>query len=545
MYISEKIKQAVAEMGFEEATSIQEETIPLIQEGHDIIGQSHTGTGKTAAFAIPALEKINESLKSPQVLILCPTRELAVQVANEFSKIGKHYRAVHSVAVYGGEPINKQIRELRRGAQVIIGTPGRTLDHISRRTIKTDHINTLILDEADEMLKMGFREDIEEVLEKISDDRQTVLFSATMPQSILDIIDKYQNNPKLIKVKSSAITTKTVQQQYALVKKRFKMEALYRTLNYYRPKRGIIFCNTKNMVDNLNDALQAKGYSAEKIHGDLKQELRLNVLNRFNDGIINMLIATDVAARGLDIQNVDVVVNYDLPDKEDNYVHRIGRSGRAGKEGMSVSILTKSDMSRLRKIEYYIKKKIDKVNVPSGSEVHTKKIEHFSNSLIKIIEDENLNEYKSVLVDLVDKGYNIDDIAAALMKNSLELGSQAVDREDVNETSRGRDNDRNRDRDRGKGKFDRNKKDNNRKTPENMTRVYMNIGRNQRVNPGDILGAITGECNVKGSHVGSIDIYEKFSFVEIDNKFSDKVIKKLNKSRVKGQKINVEKANAK
>jgi ATP-dependent RNA helicase DeaD len=534
-------------MGFEEATSIQEQTIPVILEGKDVIGQSQTGTGKTAAFAIPALEKINESLKEPQVLILCPTRELAVQVANEFGKIGKHYRAIHSVAVYGGEPINKQIRELRRGAQVIIGTPGRTLDHISRRTIKTNNIKTLILDEADEMLKMGFREDIEEVIEKINDDRQTILFSATMPQSILDIINKYQDNPTLIKVKSTGLTTKTVQQQYALVKKRFKLEALYRTLNYYQPKRGIIFCNTKSMVDDLNDALQAKGYSAEKIHGDLKQELRLNVLNRFNDGIINMLIATDVAARGIDIQNVDVVVNYDIPDKEDNYVHRIGRSGRAGKEGKSISIVTKSDMSRLKRIEYYIKKKIDKVDVPSGAEVHIKKIEHFTDSLARVIENEDLGKYKDVLVNLVDKGHGIDDIAAALMKNSLELASKDIDNEDVNETARSR-NDRNdrrdrNDRSRRDGRDRRDNKD--RKTPENMTRIYMNLGRNSRVNPGDILGAITGECSVKGKHVGSIDIYEKFSFFEVENKYADKVIKSLNKSRVKGKKINVEKANSK
>jgi ATP-dependent RNA helicase DeaD len=352
-------------------------------------------------------------------------------------------------------------------------------------------------------------------------------------------------------VKSTGLTTKTVQQQYALVKKRFKLEALYRTLNYYQPKRGIIFCNTKSMVDDLNDALQAKGYSAEKIHGDLKQELRLNVLNRFNDGIINMLIATDVAARGIDIQNVDVVVNYDIPDKEDNYVHRIGRSGRAGKEGKSISIVTKSDMSRLKRIEYYIKKKIDKVDVPSGAEVHTKKIEHFTDSLARIIENDDLAKYKDVLVSLVDKGHDIDDIAAALMKNSLELSNKDIDGEDVNETARGR-NDRN-DRGDRRGRNDRrDRNDRNdrgdkrdRKTPENMTRLYMNLGRNQRVNPGDILGAITGECNVKGKHVGSIDIYEKFSFFEVDNKYADKIIKSLSKSRVKGKKINIEKANSK
>ena len=311
------ILRAITEMGFTTPTEIQEKGISFIREGVDIIGQSQTGTGKTAAFAIPILEKIDPSNRNPQVLILCPTRELSVQVAGEFQKISKYISGIKTVHVYGVEPIFKQFTALKKGAKGIVGTTGRLIDHMNRKTIRFDNFHTIIMDEADEMLKMGFREDIELVLSNMGDDTQKILFSATMPRPIVDLANRYLDNPRNIKIQSKGLTTSTVVQQYCAVKGRYKNEALFRLLGAKAPERCIVFCNTKKMVDEITDALQGKGFWSEKIHGDLKQELRMSVLHKFNAGVLNILVATDVAARGLDIQNVALVVNYDVPEQED------------------------------------------------------------------------------------------------------------------------------------------------------------------------------------------------------------------------------------
>ncbi|PKM53648.1 MAG: ATP-dependent RNA helicase, partial [Firmicutes bacterium HGW-Firmicutes-3] len=414
--LSDSIYKALKDMNFEQLTDIQELAIPILLEGKDLIGQSQTGTGKTAAFAIPLLEKVDPVVKSPQAIILCPTRELAVQVANEFNKIGKYMRNVKTVAVYGGEPIYRQITQLKRGAQIIIGTPGRTIDHINRGTIKLDDIHTMILDEADEMLKMGFREDIEQVLSNMDTANvQTVLFSATMPQSIIDITKNYQKDPELIKVKSKLITADTITQQYLEVKRSHKIEAISRILEVDKPSRCIVFCNTKSTVNDVCDALMLRNFPSDKIHGDLKQEMRMDVLKKFNNSQINVLVATDVAARGLDIQNVDVVINYDVPDKADYYVHRIGRSGRAGKEGRAITLVSTGDRRLLRDITSYTKTVIEKISIPTNIEVNASKITDFIEELDEIIKGGDMHEYMTIL-NQIDTVHPLEEICAALIK---------------------------------------------------------------------------------------------------------------------------------
>lgn len=520
--ISDKILKAIDDMGFEELTTIQEECIPLIAEGNDVIGQSHTGTGKTAAFAIPILDKVDPELKKPQVLILCPTRELSVQVCNEFRKIGKYFNNVKAIPVYGGEPINRQIMALKRGAQIIIGTPGRTMDHIRRRTIKVDDINTVILDEADEMLKMGFREDIEVILQDIKEDRQTILFSATMPKSILDITKKYQKDPKLVKVKSKVITADTITQEYSNVKGRHKMEALCRILDVDKPNRCIVFCNKKSVVDDVASQLQLKGYSTDKIHGDLKQEVRLQVLGKFNNSIINVLVATDVAARGLDIQEVDLIINYDVPEKEDYYVHRIGRSGRAGNKGHAITLVSSSEQRRLQNIISYTKKDIKKRKIPTLDQVNNEKIDQFVKEIISVIDKNELDKEKAIIKKM--DNYNIEDVAAALIKMNIELHVKG-DMDDINS------HDHNS---KSRQPRKRNKKS------SNMARLFLNVGKKDSIKPSHILGAITGEANVTGDKVGSIDMFEKFSFVDVAHDVSKTVVKKLNNKIIKDKKVSVE-----
>lgn len=572
------ILRAITDMGYETPTEIQYKSISCIREGGDLIGQSQTGTGKTAAFTIPVLEKVNPENRETQVLILCPTRELSVQVAGEFRKISKYMSGIKTVPVYGGEPIYKQIMELKRGAQIIVGTPGRLIDHINRRTIKFNSLHTIIMDEADEMLKMGFKEDIELILGSVDTDPQKIMFSATMPKPILDLTKKYLVDPTNIKIQSTGLTTSTVIQQYCAVKSKYKNEALFRLLAAKAPERCIVFCNTKKMVDDITDALQEKGFWSEKIHGDLKQELRMSVLHKFNAGVLNILVATDVAARGLDIQNVDLVVNYDVPEKEDYYVHRIGRSGRAGKPGESITLASASDRIRLHAIEHYIKKKIDKIAVPSVQEVNDRKMENFIDNLMESMDQDILDHYEPIIHKIEAKGYSVELLAATLLKDALTL-HEMVEEQDINDynfnkTTRDRDYGRSReDRGRGErsrddryrsergergergersersgsrrdesGKERRSSKDRDGATRSNksQTRLFFSVGKAHNAEVRDLLGAITGECQVDGRSIGAIDMYDKFSFVDVEDQYVKQIITNLKDKRVKGRKVNVE-----
>lgn len=529
--VSEEIQKAVEDMGFEELTPIQEKALPILFEGYDFIGQSQTGTGKTAAFAIPVIEKIDKKLYKPQVIILCPTRELSVQVSEEINKLTKYIKEINTIAIYGGAPIDRQISKLKKGVQIIVGTPGRTIDHIRRRTIRLNNIHTVILDEADEMLKMGFREDIETILDEVTEDRQTLLFSATMPQAIIDITHKYQNDPKIVKIKSKKITAETIKQQYCDVKPSNKDEAVSRIIDVYGPKRCIIFCNKKVIVNEVTDYLQAREYSVDKIHGDLKQDLRLNVLRKFNDGRLKTLVATDVAGRGLDIRDVDLIINYNVPEKPEHYVHRIGRSGRAGREGHSITLVSRVDKHRFNDIERFIKKKIPALKIPTLKEVTYFKTKVFIENTIDTIEKEDLTKYLELLNSFDLKGHSINDVAAALIKSNLELDNEGI-HNDINEEER-RSRSRNR----------KQKKEHSTRLDGNTGRIFINVGKKDKLSASQILGAITGECNIRGRKVGNIDIYDKYTFVDIEKNSLNKVVKGLHHKRIAGRKVTVEVAN--
>ena len=352
--LSPQILRGIKDMGFEEASPIQAQAIPVVLSGRDVIGQAQTGSGKTAAFGIPMLEKVDPDNKKTQVIILSPTRELAIQVADEIRKLSKYMHGIKILPVYGGQDITKQIRSLKGGAQIIIGTPGRVMDHLRRKTIRCEHVHTVVLDEADEMLNMGFREDIETILSYIPEERQTVLFSATMPKAILDITKKYQKDAVTIKVVKKELTVPSIDQYYYDVKRKDKVDVLTRLLDYYDPKLSIVLCNTKRMVDELASELQGRGYFAEGLHGDMKQSQRDRVMNSFRNGKTEILIATDVAARGIDVDDVEAVINFDLPAENEYYLHRIGRTGRAHKHGVSFSLVTFQESVRMDEILKYM-----------------------------------------------------------------------------------------------------------------------------------------------------------------------------------------------
>ncbi len=529
--VNDQIKRAVVEMGFEAMTEIQKQTIPLLLDGQDVIGQSQTGTGKTAAFAIPILEKIDPVLKRPQAIILCPTRELAVQVANEFKKMMKYCFNIRAVAVYGGEPIYRQINQLKKGAQIIIGTPGRTIDHIKRRTIVTDDIETVVLDEADEMLKMGFREDIELVLQSIHDKRQMVLFSATMPQEIIDITNNYQKDPKLVKVTPKNLTAETIEQLFIDVHRNDRIEAISRVLEVDKPKRCLIFCNKKTTVNDVNDEMLNRNFSSDKIHGDLKQEMRMDVLKKFNNAAISILVATDVAARGLDIKNVDLVINYDTPENEDYYVHRIGRSGRAGKVGRAITIISGAmDRRLLKSIERYTKADINKLMIPTSKEVKNSKITEFVKNINETIEEGDLHHYMSILNE-IDTVHTIEEIAAALIKQSLTNESDDEYKNDINYKIKSESKE---------DRFVAIKKKRKRRDDGRFDRVFLTVGNKDKVRPGQIIKSVAKECKVKGNVIGAIDMFDNFTFIDVEKEVSKKVVKGLNGKKIGGRKVKVE-----
>ncbi|KUK73128.1 MAG: DEAD/DEAH box helicase domain protein [Clostridiales bacterium 38_11] len=528
--VKEDIILGLEAMGFTEFTPIQERVIMPIIAGQDVIGQAHTGTGKTAAFAIPVLNNLDLSLDKPQCLILCPTRELAVQVRKEIKTISK-FMNVTSTAVYGGAPIVDQIKKIKKGSQIIVGTPGRTIDLINRRVLKFDHIKTLILDEADEMLKMGFKEDIDEILQNANEKIQTLLFSATIPKNVLNIKDKYQKNPVFVKTVSNEMTSDTINQSYYVVKHQNKIEALARIIDIYAPKLALVFCNTKNKVDEVTEKMIEKGYNCDKIHGDIKQSTRMEVLNKFNNGIINLLIATDVAARGLDIKHVEAVINYDVPDKEDYYVHRIGRTGRAGSQGYSFTLSSSKEMNKIESIERFTKKEINKRNVPTAEKVLEVKKSKIAKEIMQTIETDDLSDMKQMANELYSSDYDAEDVIAALLKMNYNF-KVASDVTDLNEHVGKRNKATPRTYgDKQKRSFgDSNLQD----------RYYIGVGKKDKVKPSDILGAVAGESGIPGDSVAKIDIYETFSFFNVAPEHRKAVLTNMKNIRIKGRTVSAE-----
>ncbi|MFG6337143.1 MAG: DEAD/DEAH box helicase [Lachnospiraceae bacterium] len=424
--IDGRILRAVKELGFEHMTPIQEQAIPLFMMGRDIIGQAQTGTGKTAAFGIPILQKINPENRSLQALILCPTRELAMQAADELRKFAKYMNGIKVLPVYGGQEIYKQIKNLKTGVQIVVGTPGRVMDHMRRRTLKMDQVHTVVLDEADEMLNMGFREDIETILGEMPEERQTGLFSATMPKPILDITKTYQKDAAYVKMTPKEVTIPLIKQAYYQVRKQDKEEVLCRLIDYYTPGRALIFCNTKRMVDELTEHLKGRGYEVEGLHGDLTQGQRDTVMNLFRSGRTNILIATDVAARGIDVSDVEAVYNFDVPEDIEYYVHRIGRTGRAGKTGRSFTLVVGREAYKIRDIERICHTKIKERKVPSAADITARKAEKILKEATAVIENEDISKATEYILDAVALGqYSATQIAAAFMK--MKLGDEIED----------------------------------------------------------------------------------------------------------------------
>ena len=523
MGLSEEIQKAVRYMGFEEASPIQAKAIPAMISGIDLIGQAQTGTGKTAAFGIPILEKIDPKLKKLQAIVLCPTRELAIQVADEIRNLSRYMHGIKVLPIYGGQDIVKQIRSLKSGTQIVIGTPGRVMDHMRRKTMKLDFVHTVVLDEADEMLNMGFREDIEFVLSDVPEERQTVLFSATMPKPIMEITKKFQNNAKVIKVTKKELTVPNIEQYYYDVKPKKKEEVLSRLLDIYSPRLSVVFCNTKKQVDLLVNALLGRGYFAAGLHGDMKQEQRDRVMQGFRTGKTEILVATDVAARGIDVDEVEAVFNYDLPQDDEYYVHRIGRTGRAGREGRAFSFVSGKEVYKLKEIQRYCKTKIYAQKVPSLNDVANTKMENILDDVERVIEQEDLDMMINAIEERVNNSeFTAMDMAAAFLKICCGMTEDNKNTEE-NDWEFG---------DTGAGE-------------DGMVRLFINIGKKQRVRPGDILGAIAGESGMDGKLIGTIDMYDKYTFVEVPREYAREVLNAMKNVKIKGKTVAVEPANQK
>jgi ATP-dependent RNA helicase DeaD len=593
--LSDEVLQAVTEMGFEKPSPIQAESIPHLLNGRDVIGQAQTGTGKTAAFGLPALESIDVEDRRVQVMALCPTRELAVQVTEELRRLAKFKKGIRIETVYGGDSIERQIKSLKVGAHIVVGTPGRVMDHLERRTLKLDQVKYMVLDEADEMLDMGFREDIESILQSVPDERQTVLFSATMSKPILSITQKFLRDPVHIKVTKKEVTNENIEQVCFEVKQRAKTELMCRLLDAYSLKQVIIFCNTKRKVDEIVEEMGVRGYAVEGLHGDLRQTQRTNVMSKFRAGTTMLLVATDVAARGIDVSGVDAVINYDLPLDEEYYVHRIGRTGRAGLTGKALTLVGKDEKFRLRQIESFTKVRIEKGVIPSFEDIVGVRKARFIEQVAASATEGHLDLYEDMLPMLQHStGLTTEQIVAALVKMSIgvkksefkdsdltwEEGGKRDYRSEGGGSSYGRDRERGSrgddrggrssygDRERGgsssygdrRGGDDRGGRsfgdrgrsseprtgsfEGREKRPSagqpGMVRLFVNVGRRDRVQPRDIVGAIAGESGIPGKAIGSIDIFDNYSFVDVPDRDVSKVLTAMNGNTIKGREVSIE-----
>ncbi|MDR1663040.1 MAG: DEAD/DEAH box helicase [Endomicrobium sp.] len=526
--LSSEIIKAVSDLGFEETTPIQCLAIPKVMAGLDIIGQAQTGTGKTAAFGIPVLEKIDIKNKNVQAIVLCPTRELAIQVAKELKLLSKYKTGINIVPVYGGQPIQRQMMALFKGAQIVIGTPGRVIDHLERKTLKLTSTFIVVLDEADEMLDMGFRDDIELILKSMPQKRQTVFFSATIPKEFIFLTKKYQKNPETIKVVSEKLTVPLIEQYCFDLKEHQKLEALTRCLDMYNPKLSIVFCNTKRKVDDVASFLQTRGYSTDALHGDMSQAQRDRVMSKFRNGSIEILTATDVAARGIDVDNIDIVFNFDIPKDNEDYVHRIGRTGRAGRAGRAYSFISGKDVYKLRDIQKYTKVTIKRAKIPSLVDIENTKTAIMLNKVKEILKEKDLEKYSQMIESLISDETTFLDVAAALLKMTF-----------VSEK---------KDQEKQQSDIFANTVDHYANTGARecgMVRLFINIGKKDNVQARDFVSTIAGETEIDGNMVGNIKILETFSFVEVPSKHVDTVINALHLNNIKGKRISVKLAKTK
>lgn len=555
--LSPELLKAVERMGFEQASPIQSEAIPTLLAGHDVIGQSQTGSGKTAAFGIPAVELADPTNRAVQVLMLCPTRELASQVAEEIAKLATFKKGVRELPIFGGQSYEHQFRGLKAGPQIVIGTPGRLIDHINQGTLKLDAVKMIVLDEADRMLDMGFRDDIEKILEAIPKERQTVLFSATVPPPIRKIIERFTQNPVTVKIESTQMSVPAIEQTYLEVDHRSKTEVLCRLLDLHEVRYGLIFGFTKIQVDSLTETLVARGYSADKLHGDMTQAMRERVMKRFRERKIELLVATDVAARGLDVDDLEIVFNYELPHDAEDYVHRIGRTGRAGKSGKAISLVSGREFGRLQQILRFTKAKIARQPVPRLEELEEKHANRLVESLHNTIQSGEFKRQDKLLEDLIQAGHAPGEIVSALMHLLAGESTRPPERipEDNPRSQRQSPRDRSfggppdrrppregrspehsgRTRDAGP----RSPRDSGSDARIDETGVWLkfNVGDNSGVAPGDFVGCIANEAQVPRTVIGGIRIMATVSFVQVAAEFADHILASVQGVRLRGRTV--------
>ena len=583
--LSPEILKAVSKMGFEEASPIQSATIPKLLAGADIVGESQTGSGKTAAFAIPAIERVDPALRAPQVLILCPTRELTMQVAEEVAKLAFFKRGVRELPIYGGQAYDRQLRGLRDGAQIIIGTPGRVIDHLKRGTLRLEQIRMVVLDEADRMLDMGFRDDIEAILTGAPPTRQTVFFSATLPPPIQQLIRRYTRTPVNVRIEAHALSVPAIDQVYYEVDPRSKLEALCRIIDLQDIKYAIIFCGTKMMVDELADHLAARGYRSDKLHGGITQAMRERVMAKFRRRAIDFLVATDVAARGLDVDDIEVVFNYDLPQDADDYVHRIGRTGRAGRSGRAITFVAGREIHKMQHIERLTRARVRREKVPSAEEVEAKRADQFVEGLRELLEKGDYQHHDAIVDQLLDQGHSATDIASAL----IDLLTRAGVRDVAPRAEGGKPALRPVVAEKAEKTADpapaaTERKPPERKAPERaarvppeppprsepwlespprrkgrpagssrnkggpvshergMTRLVMNLGSSAGVKPGDVVGVIAGLAHVPREKIGAIEVLGHQTLVDVADDKATMVLAKLTGIRFKGRQLGIGRA---
>ncbi|MEU6384272.1 DEAD/DEAH box helicase [Streptomyces bauhiniae] len=539
--LAPEIQRALTALGYEEPTPIQQEAIPPLLAGNDLLGQAATGTGKTAAFALPVIQRIAAEGrgKGPRALVLVPTRELAIQVSEAVHRYGTDL-GVRVLPVYGGQPIGRQLRELQRGVDVVVATPGRALDHIARGTLPLDGLRTVVLDEADEMLDMGFAEDIDSILENVPEERQTVLFSATMPSRIDSMARKHLSDPVRVRIEREAPApgeAPRIRESAYIVGRAQKAAALGRLLDVESPEAAIVFCRTRDQVDQLSETLNGRGYRAEALHGGLSQEQRDRVMGRLRGGTADLLVATDVAARGIDVEHLTHVINYDVPSAPESYVHRIGRVGRAGREGVAITLAEPRESRMLKAIERATGRKVPLEKVPSVADLRARRLELTRAALHEsLLEDEDLERFRVVVETLGDE-FDVMDVALAAVKLAHESGGAAFDEEEIPELAP-RDRDRG-DRGRG-GDRDRGQRGRPRgRTSPGMTRLFVGAGRSAGVRPQDLVGAIAGETRLSGRDIGAIEIADRFSLVEVPEEAADDVVRAMRGANVKGRRAQV------
>jgi ATP-dependent RNA helicase DeaD len=513
--LSPELLAAVADVGYETPTAIQARTIPVLLAGRDLIGQAQTGTGKTAAFALPILQALDLARARVQALVLTPTRELALQVAEAIHTYGKQQGPLRVLPVYGGQSMEQQVRRLRGGTHVVVGTPGRIMDHLRRGTLDADAVRTVVLDEADEMLRMGFLEDVEWILARMPAERQMALFSATMPPEIRRIAGRHLRDPELVQVERQTLTVPTVEQRYLNVTERQKLDALTRVLEVEDPDTTLIFVRTRTGADDLRERLKARGYTAESMHGDMTQQQREAVMRGLRTGRVEIVVATDVAARGLDVERISHVINYDVPYDAESYVHRVGRTARAGRPGTAILFVTPRETRLLKTIERFTGQRLAPMRMPTAAAVAARRVAAFKKQILETTAQAGLDPYLALVEELSEEaGVDMAEIAAAAAR--LAAGERPLHATVEPEAPT-----------RAEG---------------GMVRLYLDAGRQAGVRPADIVGAVAGEADIPGHAIGAIDIYDRFTFVEVPAEYVDRILERMQRVKIRSRPVTVKRA---